>query len=855
MANRSLTFEKKFKDYDLDIHGVRLPQFEIDNTYKHRLHVSEDCNNFDFLRKLCLTGFNQLNVEKDSELYNKYVERAKYELNTLKELGFIDYTLLVWDVINFCKENDIPTGLGRGSAAGSLVLFLIGVTGVDPIRHDLYFERFVSKIRAKKTVVDGVTYLDGSLMCDVDLDICYYRRQEVIQYLENKFKGKTAKIITMNTLSGKLLIKECGKIVAEKNETEMNGVSALIPKTFGQVMDIEEAYKEEDKFRDWCDDNKTAYKVALKLRGLIKNKGVHPSAISLSYEKMEDSCPAELTSAKDSSVSSYDMNWISIFNVKLDLLGLRSVSVVDDVCKQVGLSLNEIDLNDPLIYRQLQDLKTPHGCFQIEADTNYKVCQKVMPKNIEELSAVLALARPGAMQFVDQYALYVNSDTYEPIHPFFDDTLKETGGVALYQEQLMKMANKVGFTLDEAEILRRIVGKKKRAEVKKWKNKISDKIKENKLDPEIGDILWQILEDSANYSFNKSHSMSYAALAAATVYLKFKYPQQFFLSLLKMTRHEPDPISEIAKIHTEMSEFDIKLLPPHLTRSEMDFSIEGDDIRFGLLSIKGISEKSIEKINNFKNTYSDKFEVFMAAKESKLNIGVLSALIQAGALEGFKQSRSKVVLEAQLWNLLTDRERRYVMNFAKQMDYDLVEILKFLMKFKDEKGKVIIKDSRYETIKKKYKPYLDIYILNSKSESFANWYYEKMLLGYTYNKSLKDIFSQRREDLSSIREIGEMPFRSRAIFVGRIEDTYKGKSKNGNKYFKAVISDETGLLPTLIFKDKMDECESLNGGFPKKTNIVIVKGQKFEDAIFADMISVQDTKVFTKLSELKAIKS
>tara|TARA_R100000808_G_C2147827_1_gene155856 strand:- start:38 stop:2605 length:2568 start_codon:yes stop_codon:yes gene_type:complete len=855
MANRSLTFEKKFKDYDLDIHGVRLPQFEIDNTYKHRLHVSEDCNNFDFLRKLCLTGFNQLNVEKDSELYNKYVERAKYELNTLKELGFIDYTLLVWDVINFCKENDIPTGLGRGSAAGSLVLFLIGVTGVDPIRHDLYFERFVSKIRAKKTVVDGVTYLDGSLMCDVDLDICYYRRQEVIQYLENKFKGKTAKIITMNTLSGKLLIKECGKIVAEKNETEMNGVSALIPKTFGQVMDIEEAYKEEDKFRDWCDDNKTAYKVALKLRGLIKNKGVHPSAISLSYEKMEDSCPAELTSAKDSSVSSYDMNWISIFNVKLDLLGLRSVSVVDDVCKQVGLSLNELDLNDPLIYRQLQDLKTPHGCFQIEADTNYKVCQKVMPKNIEELSAVLALARPGAMQFVDQYALYVNSDTYEPIHPFFDDTLKETGGVALYQEQLMKMANKVGFTLDEAEILRRIVGKKKRAEVKKWKNKISDKIKENKLDPEIGDILWQILEDSANYSFNKSHSMSYAALAAATVYLKFKYPQQFFLSLLKMTRHEPDPISEIAKIHTEMSEFDIKLLPPHLTRSEMDFSIEGDDIRFGLLSIKGISEKSIEKINNFKNTYSDKFEVFMAAKESKLNIGVLSALIQAGALEGFKQSRSKVVLEAQLWNLLTDRERRYVMNFAKQMDYDLVEILKFLMKFKDEKGKVIIKDSRYETIKKKYKPYLDIYILNSKSESFANWYYEKMLLGYTYNKSLKDIFSQRREDLSSIREIGEMPFRSRAIFVGRIEDTYKGKSKNGNKYFKAVISDETGLLPTLIFKDKMDECESLNGGFPKKTNIVIVKGQKFEDAIFADMISVQDTKVFTKLSELKAIKS
>lgn len=770
-----MMFADKFTNYNLNIHGVRLPQFEIDNKHKHEALVTEDCSNYDFLRQLCLNGFKDLGVKKNTKRYKKYVERAKYELSTLKDLGFIDYTLLVWDVINYCKENDIPTGLGRGSAAGSLVLFLIGVTGIDPVEYDLYFERFVSKIRAKKKVVNGITYLDGSLMCDVDLDICYYRRGDVISYLENKFVGKTAKIVTFNTLSGKLLIKECGKIVAAKNETEMNQVSGFIPKLYGQVADIEDAYEDEEKFRDWCDENKETYDVALKLRGLIKNKGVHPSALSLSYEDMIDSCPAELTAGKDASVVSYDMNWISIFNVKLDLLGLRSVSVVDDVCKQVGIKITDIDLNDKLIYQNLQDLRTPHGCFQIEAETNYRICQMVRPKNLDELSAVLALARPGAMQFADQYANYTNNEVNESIHPFFDDILSTTGGVCLYQEQMMKMANKVGFTLDEAEILRRIVGKKKRSEARKWKKKIKDKVEENKLDPEVSDILWQILEDSANYSFNKSHSVSYAALAACTVYLKYKYPQQFFLSLLKMTRHEPDPIAEISKIHQEMDLFDIRLLPPHLTKSDMDFSTEGKDIRFGLLSIKGISEKSIEKIDNFKDVYANKFEIFKAAEEAKLNIGVLSALIQAGALEDeTHQSRSKVVLEAQLWNLLTAKEKKHAMNLGEQHKYDLVEVLKFLMRFRDEKNKVVVKESRYETIKKKYKPYLSIYMLNSKAENFANWYYEKMLLGYTYNKSLRDIFSEKRHDLISVREIEELPSRANTVLVGRVEDTWGG---------------------------------------------------------------------------------
>jgi DNA polymerase III alpha subunit len=691
-------------------------------------------------------------------------------------------------------------------------------------------------------------------MCDVDLDICYYNRQKVLQYLENKFKGKTSKILTFNSLSGKLLIKECGKIIAEKPEQEMTMISSLIPKTYGQVKDISEAYQEVEQFKEWCDQNKEAYQIALKLRDLIKNKGVHPSGVLLSYYDLETICPTEFASDKE-VVSSFDMNWASVFNIKLDILGLRSVSVVDNVCNSINIKIEDIDLNHESIYRNLQDLKSPHGLFQIEAETNFRVCQKVKPKNLEELSGVLALARPGALQFVDKYAAHTNYQQSESIHPFFDEILKETGGVALYQEQLMKMAHKIGFTLDEAEILRRIVGKKKTEEIKAWQQKIDQKCKQNKIPKEVSEILWKILEDSANYSFNKSHSIAYAGLAAITIYLKFNYPQQFFLSLLKMSRNEPDPIGEISKIQKEMHNFGIKLLPPHIIKSEMDFSIEDKDIRFGLLSIKGISDKSIEKLNSFRNKYSNKFEIFEAAEEAGLNIGALSALIQAGALSGFNQSRSKIVLEVQLWNMLTSKEKKYAISFADKFDYDLIKIIKHLNKFTDEKNKVVIKDNRLETIKEKYTPYLNIYEQNNKSESFANWYYEKKLLGYTYNKNLKDIFAEKRENLKYVCDVLDEPVNSKVALVGQIEEVFSGISKNTKKtrYVRLKISDETSTISVLIFNDNIETNKLLNDRNFEEGNIVIVKGSKKDDCIFGDLIAIQDHQIYMKLNDLKKI--
>lgn len=870
-----------FKKITLKLHGVRLPKFEIEEKHlkKYATQIEAaakggEVDNKVFLRAVCAKRFYDLGLHNRQDK-KMYIERMVYELGILEELGFVDYILLVWSVVNYCNEEDIPLGLGRGSAAGSMALYLLGVTDIDPLKYELFFERFVSKARAKKSVVDGVTYLDGSLMCDVDIDVCYYKRKDVLTHLREKFGGKTSKILTLNTLSGKLVMKECGKVLGGKSETEMNGVSALIPKVFGQVEDIASACETVPDFGKWCKRNPRVFKVANKIKNLNKNKGVHPSAILLSYDRMDESCPCELDSSKE-PVSSFDMDWSSISNVKLDVLGLRTVSVVNECCKiinkdrpkeqHITLKTMAADLEEEAVYDKLNEqiqLGLRIGIFQIEADVAYKACYKVKPQNLEHLSGVLALARPGAMDYIKQYADFVNTGVPEPTHPVFETVLNKTGGIVLYQEQMMKMANMIGFTLDEAEILRRIVGKKKVSEVKKWKKKIRDKVKQNNFKDlvgteDVGDFLWKVLEASANYSYNKSHSISYAALAAITAKLKSQHPKEFFLALLRMTAFEPDPLTEVGKINQELRYFGIKLLAPNLLKSDMEYSIEGDNIRFGLTAIKGISEKSIGKLEGFKSQYSNKFEVFQGASQAGLGIGILSGLIQAGALEGCHDgSRSRTVAEAQLFNLLTDREKSYVFELAEEFSFDLMKIVKYLHeKHIDIKGKPVIKESRIQTIRRNFEPYKQIYYKNKTNETFANWYYENTLLGYTHGKALREV-SPEYSHLDPICDCLTETEGSPVSFIGTVIDTFKSKSQKGTPYFRMAVRDETGECTVMLFtqknKDHIQACKTMNNGeLPSKKSIVIVKGTKKDgDTIFANLIKTQDQQIYMKLSEIK----
>lgn len=838
--------------------GVKLPAIKIEDRFYTYADCPRDASNFQFLRKLCFKGVIEKGIDK-RENKKDYYDRLSMELSVLDDLGFIDYILLNWDILNFCKESGIPTGAGRGSAAGSLVLYSIGVTNIDPIEYDLFFERFVSQSRARKIEHNGETFLDGSLLADIDNDISYDRRAEVIEYINQKYQGKTCKILTLNTLSSKLCIKECGKIVEELSESDVNQISDTIPKHFGKVAKLKSAYAESEQFKKFADKYPRAFQIAKKIEGLNKNTGVHPSGICISHYELKDIMPLQKTN-DGALVSGYDMNDVASLSVKFDILGLRTLSVVHDVCNQIGIKVSDIDPHHPSIYAALACLEAPQGLFQIEAETNFKVCQQIAPRNLEQLSAVVAIARPGALDFKDSYAEYVRTGEFQSVHPFFDDILSYTGGIPLYQEQLMKMAVKVGFTLDEAEQLRRIVGKKKVDQMPAWKAKIEGKIKDNNLDPKIGEILWKVAEDSANYSFNKSHSISYAYLAAITVYLKFNYTQEFFLSLLKLARFEPNSHEEIAKISQELSVFGIKLLPPDLNLSNFDFKKDGKHIRYGLNSIKGVSDKVIESLIEFREqSFANKYEVFLSASQSGINIGVLSAFIQAGMLDSFvDKDRCRLVLEAQTFNILTQREKRNIIELGPKFNYDVLNTVYDCHKNQilADDGKPLFKPSRFETFKKKYAEYKEIYEKNRQHIKFANWFFENKLLGYSYSYGLRDIFkSEEAQDYRSSQELKNLEQRSNFRFVGVLADIMRRTSGSGNKYARMVLNDEVGQVNALFMDNERDQrlTNYVNSGkkLPEKDDIVMISGSTGDGTVFVNSLSVLKDKIYMKLSELK----
>lgn len=736
----------------------------------------------------------------------------------------------------------------HNSAAGSLMLYMLGITQIDSLKYGLYFERFLSESRLTPTVVNGISYFHEA--ADIDSDISDSRRGELIELLRKKHEGHFVKLSTISTLQSRRNIKEVCKIVLNYSEQQALEISSLVPSLFGKVHTLKKAIEEEPKLAQFAKENEQAFSIALKLSELPCARSSHASAYLLTHNLLIDSVPCEL--GEGELVSSYDMNYAMLYNIKLDLLGLKAVGIIDDVCKSVGIDANKLDLSYENVYRHLQEVKCPYGLFQISGDCNLGVVNKVKPKNIDDLSAVVALARPGALQFVDRYAAFVNEGKIDSVHEFFDDVLTSTGSLCLFQEQTMKMMEKIGFSKEDGEKVRKLIGKKQVKEVGKWKEKIFDKAKENGLSKEIPEVLWNILEDSANYSFNKSHSVSYATLSATTVYLKFKYPQHFFLACLRQAASRGDFLEHFEQIQHELPHFGIKLLPPNIAKSGLDFQIEGNDIRFGIGEIKGISEKSIDKLREFTSKQGGTdLEVYTAAKEAKLSIGITSSLIQSGALGHDVYQRSRKVLEAQVWNVLTPKEKLYCLNNQSRYDNDLIKMLKNYLNWTDASGKVFAKQSRLDTIRKKSAGYFSIYNLNHKNELLASYFYEKMLLGFSYSTTLKMIFGDSREDIVNIEEINKfVPVKGYYELVATVKEVISGKSKSGNQYLKVRLSDETGETFAMLLGEKLaNYLEKYEP--PKEDDILFLIGQKGDQILWINKMEVQNVKVYTKLSELK----
>ena len=359
---------------------------------------------------------------------------------------------------------------------------------------------------------------------------------------------------------------------------------------------------------------------------------------------------------------------------------------------------------------------------------------------------------------------------------------------------------------------------------------------------------------------SNSHSISYAYLAAITVFLKFNYPQEFFLSLLKFAQFEPNPHEEILKISQELEYFDIKLLPPSLTKSQIDFSIEGKDIRYGLNTIKGVSTKSLEALLEFRaNEFANKYEVFLAAKQAGVNIGLVSALIQAGLLDSFvTKDRCRLALEAQTFNILTDREKRNIIALGEKYDFDILNCIHESTQNKAvaDDGKLIFSEKRFETFKTKYNPYRAIYDLNKKHIKYANWFFESKLLGYSYSHNIREVFRDSIQGhFISSYDISSVSNETTVCSVGFVIDAFSRTSANGNKYARIDIADERGNISMLLMDNNREAklTNFLNSGkkLPKKGEVIIGIGKKNNDIIMLDKLSLLEDKIYMKLSELK----
>lgn len=852
------TFSQSFSPYEIANYGlVRLPKVEVSLAQKAEVGLPVTATNYEFLAALARKGFTSKAGLISKARYKEYGKRASYELEVFEELGFTDYVLLVFQVINKAREMGVFIDYGRGSCAGSVIFWFLGITGVDAVDKGLFFERFVSRVRSKKQVIDGEIYLQGDLIADADLNLGD-GRDAIIQWLHDVYPNRVSKILNLSTFTGKILIKDVYKSYEGASEEEAKAVSDMLEKHFGIVEDLADAAENNERFKTWVNEHQKTYQIALKMVDLIRQTSIHASGYLVSFYDLHDTVPLECDE-HGGIVSGFDMREVSNFAVKLDLLSLTTNRIIKDVLNVTGLNPNTLNLDsDPVIYDQFQTKNEllPYGLYQISADCAYGVLNEIQPKNVFELSDVNACARPGALSYVKSYV----EGTHVCPHPLFEPILKNTRNHCLYQEQMMQLLVAVGFTPDEAETCRKIVGKKLVEKVKEWKEKIYAKIAEKGFDQSLGDVLWKILDDSSKYSFNLAHSLATSYLSALTVYLKYRYPAEFYCACLNsakdLAKMGETPQDQIAYVNRELSHFGIKLLPPSMTKSKVDFTIEDGNIRFGMKLVKGLSDKNLERWRVFLNDMGDtKFKVFNSIKNAGLNIGVGSALIQAGCLDDFGSSRTRTVLEFNTFSLLTDKEKALCITLADkpEVNHDVLKAIVYLRDNKDEKGKPLFsRATRFGTIKKKYEKYKEIWEMNRRNEKLANYFYERTILGFSYSHSLREIFGEEVDGLMSVADTEAAKTDDKVRLIGFVKDPIKSKSKAGNDMFRFTLTDETGEISIRFFNKTIDQIKEANGRLPEEGDIILTKATKKDGSCcFTNELSIVTAKIYLKLSELK----
>ncbi|AYM03217.1 DNA polymerase III subunit alpha [Levilactobacillus yiduensis] len=605
----------------------QLPQFPTPNQQPSK----------DYLRELCQAGLQRRLTQNGISEPQPYQERLERELGVIHRMGFDDYFLIVWDVMNFAHRAKIQTGPGRGSAAGSLVAYVLAITEVDPLAYNLLFERFLNEERAQ--------------MPDIDLDIPDNRREQVLQYVHDKYgHTRVAQIITFGTLATKAALRDVGRVLGMPPYA-LSEWSAAIPSQLH--ITLKSAYEQSQRLRNLVADsekNRLLFETAQKLEGLPRHYSTHAAGIVLSQGPLTDLVPLQ-PGSEDLLMTQYPKDTVEAVGLlKMDFLGLRNLSILANALtlmkKQTGqaLDLNQIDLNDPATLRLFAQGET-NGVFQFESAGIKRVLRQLQPDSFELVAAVNALYRPGPMENIDTFIR--RKEGKEPV-TYAAEALKPilgpTYGVLVYQEQVMQVASVMGgFTLGEADLLRRAMSKKKKQTMDAMQKKFVAGAQQLGYPATTAEQVFAYMDRFANYGFNRSHAVAYSKLAFQLAYLKAHYPAPFYAALMNSVVNVP--VKTKAYL-TEAKRHGVSVLPPDINQSTAYFNLQGDAVIFGLSSIKGVRRDFLREVladRHDHGPYQDLHQFLQRIDPKYRKADLLNALVYAGAFDHFGHNRAELI--------------------------------------------------------------------------------------------------------------------------------------------------------------------------------------------------------------------
>lgn len=824
---------------------INLPKFDLPES---------ETDSFKYLKKLVLDGFERRYKGEKNAL-----DRLNAELEIINQMGFVEYFLIVHDFVKFAKENGIMVGPGRGSAAGSVVSYCLGITNVDPIKYGLLFERFLNPERIS--------------MPDIDIDFCYIRRQEVIDYVIRKYgQDRVSQIITFGTMAARASIRDVGRVLGF-SYSQVDSIAKMIPSSIG--ITIEKALKINNDLKNIYQSNqqvKELIDIALQIEGMPRHSSVHAAGVVISSVPITEIVP--LARSEEAIVTQFPMTTLEELGLlKMDFLGLRTLTVIQNTIeliknrRNIEINLDDIDYSDKKVYEFIS-LGYTNGVFQLESAGMKQFMKELKPENLEDIIAGISLYRPGPM---DQIPTYIynknNKDKIVYLHPKLEPILNVTYGCIIYQEQVMQIFRELAnYSLGKADIVRRAMSKKKAEVLLKEKDEFIEGCKKNGIESNIAESIFNIMIDFASYAFNKSHAAAYAILAYQTAYLKYYYTIEFMCSLITSVMNSNEKVGHYIE---ESKKFNIEVLPPDINKSDYDFVVENNTIRFGLRAIKNLGDNIIEHIKEIKEKdgeFRDLYDFIMRVDNNTVNKRVIESLIKSGAFDytnidrnvmltsiddilEIKQRLNKNKNQISLFDVSTDEKETY--NWPQHKNTAIKELLNmekevlgiFLSGHPLDDYKDIISRLNVEQIVN----------LNNVEENEIERYSNIMVCGIVHNIKIKYTKNNQRvvffdlEDLTDVIEV---------IVFSSVYDKYSLFIKEDAPVLiegKLSLKEDEGVKLIANAIDKIRDNEIVNNEkaiIIKTDNCELIKSKKFQS--FIQFFS-GDTKIIIYLKNKKLV--